>query len=855
MPIHLITALNLHIKHRMGLGLESAIHTASTGMKASEKTINVAGHNLSNANTTGYKSERADFASFLSYTYRLGTSPGMGYSAGTNPTQIGMGVSLAGITTDFSQGSFKEGLTNTDIAINGNGFLVVQKEGSTLDYYTRNGVLKLNNHVKVDPTDPTKTIVNNYLTTNTGLYVMGYGINDKFQIQYEKPLSYLSVPIGEMHIAEQTNTVTVEGILNAVGDDATQGTVLQTPPLTDLSKSAPIGGDSVSITQLTRPVIISTGAAGGNADEGTMTEGDYLYRLVYVNAQGVESDYSAPITATVRGGENSVTLTDLPADIPAEYSSLRIYRAVDTGDPTKTPEFYHVTDWTAGTTYTDGGIVDTTKTLDQSRLGQSQYSYQYYITYTDALGNESRPVAIGDPYNVNNGQTVLSNLPTAVPNENWIGRNIYRSSGSDPTEIHLVGEINNMNPEATFIDRMSSAQLMQQPAVSEAGKENVLVNQNTLLIDVGKFVNGQFVRVFEPGTLTLTPQKGVQELRTATMGITETTTVSQYLNFLNEAYGIRTVADGVLLDQGALGQTINGGSPGAAVIDGSFFLLGNSGTENALVCDSNDMKLTTASGEIKLIDLGWGQDPGNRQDALGASVKTDLQVFDSLGTPITVQMTFVLQSKTDTETTYRWFADSSENQPIDGTAIATGSGVIRFDQHGRLIDPTGTATTVSIERTQVASVTPLDFDFKMDIGALMALATNAPNIQQTYQDGAGAGTLYDFTILPDGVIMGRFTSGVERPLGQIPLATFKNQEGLYKAGDSLFLQGTNSGNAIVGIAGSAGVGSIKSNALELSNTDMGTDIVNMILASAMYRANAKVMTTSNDMFDALLRIN
>jgi len=79
-------------------------------MKASEKTINVAGDNLANANTIGYKYDRADFVDFISYTYRLGTSPGMGYTAGTNPTQIGMGVSLAGITTNFTQGSFKEGL-------------------------------------------------------------------------------------------------------------------------------------------------------------------------------------------------------------------------------------------------------------------------------------------------------------------------------------------------------------------------------------------------------------------------------------------------------------------------------------------------------------------------------------------------------------------------------------------------------------------------------------------------------------------------------------------------------------------------------------------------------------------------
>ena len=104
--------------------------------------------------------------------------------------------------------------------------------------------------------------------------------------------------------------------------------------------------------------------------------------------------------------------------------------------------------------------------------------------------------------------------------------------------------------------------------------------------------------------------------------------------------------------------------------------------------------------------------------------------------------------------------------------------------------------------------------------------------------------------------MGRLTSGVERPLGQIPLATFRNQEGLYKAGDSLFLQSMNSGDPMVNIAGSSsgGVGTFKSHSLELSNTDMGEEMINMILASAMYRANAKVMTTSNEMYDALLRI-
>ena len=824
----------------MGLGLKSAIHTASTGMKASEKTINVSGNNLANANTIGYKYERADFTDFLSYTYNLGSSPGMGYTAGTNPIQIGMGVSLASVKTNFAQGGFKEGMTNRDVAINGNGFIIVQQEGKPdLNYYTRNGALDINRDL--------------YLTTNTGLYVMGYGINDQFQIQYGT-LTNLRIPIGEMHIAEQTNTVTIEGILDAVGDNATEGRVIQTPPMTDLSRSAPVVNEPVSITQLTRPFgedpAQTTGTTGG-----TMPEGNYLYRFAFVDAAGVESDFSSPVAATVQAGENAVTLNNLPG-IPTEYNSLRVYRAVDTGNPTQTPEFYFVTDVT-GTTYTDTGTMDETRILNQSRLGEShQYSYQYYVTYTDVFGNESRPVAVGDPYNINNGQAVLTNLPTAEPDnpDGWIGRKVYRSSGFDPTEIHFVGKIQNMDPNAVLIDRISDSQLLQQPEVNPAGQGNVQIHPGTLLVDVGRFVNGQFVQAFEPGTLTLNPQKGTQELRPATLDITENTTVSEYLLFLNEAFGIRSAMDGVPLDQGDLGRTINGGSPGAAIIDGAIYLLSNAGTANAVEFNSNDMQLRTLSGEMKLIDLGWGQDPSNRQDAVGSSVKTELQVFDSLGSPITVQMTFVLESKTNTETVYRWFADSSENQPVDGSAIATGTGILRFDQNGRLID--ASSTTVSIERTQVASVTPLDFDFEMDIGALMALATNAPNIRQTYQDGAGAGTLYDFTILPDGVIMGRFTSGVERALGQIPLATFRNQEGLYKAGDSLFLQGTNSGDPMVNLAGSAsgGVGTFKSHALETSNTDMGGEMINMILASAMYRANAKVLTTSNEMYDALLRI-
>ncbi len=838
----------------MGLGLHSAIHTASTGMKGAEKTINVSGTNLANANTFGYKAERADFASFLSYTYRYGSTPGMIHTAGSNPLQIGMGTEFAGVTTNFTQGTFQEGMTNSDIAINGPGFLIARPHGSNQTFYTRNGALKVNPNFD--------------LTTNTGLYVMGFGIDDQFRIQ-PGTLTNIKIPINELHIAQATQNTTIAGILDAVGDSATQGTVLQTPPMTDLSKTSPDAEAKLTITQVPRPGVEGyTQTAAQTTAGGAVENGKYVYRFTYVNAAGEESDYSAPTNPLeVSNGQNSVNLSNLP-DLVAGASSLRIYRAHYSEDPNITPEFYCVSEIDPAAQTPPHTFVDERSTaaisdplqpgyrqLSPDRLGQG--SYNYYVTYTDALGNESVPTPM-QSYNLNGGgggQLMLSDIPAVDPANNpdgWTGRRVYRSSAAAPTEIHLVGEIRNMDPNATLTDKMPDAKLLEQPALSESGRGNAQINENTRLIDVGKFENNRFIRTFDEGLLTLTPSKGGENLRTATLEITAETTVSDYLNFLNDAYGIRSTADGVPPDQGALGKTINGGAQGATIIDGAFYFLGNAGEKNALEILPSDMRLTPTGGETRQVDLGWGQDKNNAQNAVGVGESTDMVVYDSLGAPVEVRLTMVLESKSNNETVYRWYADSGSNQPPEGLAIATGTGTLRFDQNGKLLSSSN--NTISVERTDVASESPLDFDFQINVDSLQALAAGTPEIGQTAQDGAAAGTLKDFYILEDGVIMGKFSSGAERPLGQIPVAQFRNQEGLYKAGDSLYQAGTNSGDPMVVTPGEGTGVSIEANKLELSNSDMGQEIINMILASAMYRANAKVMTTSNEMFDTLLRI-
>jgi flagellar hook protein FlgE len=142
----------------------------------------------------------------------------------------------------------------------------------------------------------------------------------------------------------------------------------------------------------------------------------------------------------------------------------------------------------------------------------------------------------------------------------------------------------------------------------------------------------------------------------------------------------------------------------------------------------------------------------------------------------------------------------------------------------------------------------------MDLSAVAALATTKQSLSMTDQDGAGAGVLYDYSIDQNGVIIGTFTSGVTRPLGQVLLAHFVNNEGLVQKGDNLFSVGPNSGQAVIGEAGQGVFGKIRGNSLEMSNTDIGNELIEMIAASAMYRANAKIITTANEMFDALLRI-
>ncbi|MCH7727279.1 MAG: flagellar hook-basal body complex protein [Planctomycetes bacterium] len=256
--------------------------------------------------------------------------------------------------------------------------------------------------------------------------------------------------------------------------------------------------------------------------------------------------------------------------------------------------------------------------------------------------------------------------------------------------------------------------------------------------------------------------------------------------------------------------------------------------------------MTDQTGQVTVPNIAFG----SIQSAVGQSAVADFIVFDSLGIPLQVRVTGVMEQQSGTSTTYRWFADSSDNDPLTGVGIAVGTGSVTFDGEGNVISTTN--TTVSIDRRNVPSQSPLDFD--LDFSSISGLAAEVSSLAAARQDGSGAGKLSTFAIGEDGIIRGSFSNGVTRTLGQVRLARFSNPTGLEQRGQNIFAVGANSGLPVEGNPGQQGLASIVAGALELSNTDIGQNLITLVLASTQFRGNARVITSSQQLLDELLNL-
>ena len=127
-------------------------------------------------------------------------------------------------------------------------------------------------------------------------------------------------------------------------------------------------------------------------------------------------------------------------------------------------------------------------------------------------------------------------------------------------------------------------------------------------------------------------------------------------------------------------------------------------------------------------------------------------------------------------------------------------------------------------------------------------------INSLTNDGYASGLLKSLSVTSDGKISGFFTNGQTADVAQIVLANFSDPEGLKKMGSNLFAETITSGPAIMNVPGASGMGTVASNSLEMSNTDIATEFINMITAQKAYSANARVVTTEDQMLTELINI-
>ena len=191
-----------------------ALFTAVTGLRVHQTRLDVVANNIANTNTVGFRGGRVLFQDLFSQTLRGGSAP-IGTFGGTNPQQVGLGVSVASIDVDHSQGSLITTGNSADLAIQGNGFFILSDGVKT--GYTRDGSFQINaNGTLVDPA--------------TGFRILGFVANDQGFIDTNEAPTDISIPLGGTGIVRSTNTATLIGNLSAESppDPAPLGTVTRT---------------------------------------------------------------------------------------------------------------------------------------------------------------------------------------------------------------------------------------------------------------------------------------------------------------------------------------------------------------------------------------------------------------------------------------------------------------------------------------------------------------------------------------------------------------------------------------------------------------------------------------------------
>ncbi len=806
------------------MSFSQALASGVSGILAHQARLDNIGNNLANINTIGFRRGHVQFGDLFSQTLSSGSGPA-GNRGGVNPIQIGLGVRVAGVTQDFTQGGLETTGRASDMAIEGNGFFIVST--ATQTFYTRDGSFTL---------DPLNRLVN-----SAGLFVQGTNrdpVTGVVADPSQSTLEDLQVPLGSVGGVRETENISFVGNLNAAGDVATTGTRMQSALIFERVAD---GADPLLAASTGAGNVLTVPTA---ADAGRVVAGD----TVFLSGTGINEGLytvtaSNAVAGTITVGQTiAVGLTGVTVHVPATAATdLR---------PT-TP---------GGAAGTIGGAYDQDGVL---LLANHSAEVMPFIDVAGTLGDRAInerffygdvTVPTGDPATEFNGMTV-GDLVSFL--EDVFGINAANDPGNDRPEIPNSIPVGLGGDEGVFDgDPMNEARAI-------FGRTSTLAST---------------VAVSGTGSLSTSTGGTVGSVLTASAGtpfLGLTAGNSILLSGTGVVEGFYTVsavdAAGTWVQLGDATGTVDD-SAGASGLTGvswdlapnRIYINGNLGEDNAI----GSLRFSSGSADIRPFENGV------IADANGESATTTVTVYDSTGSAHLMDVTAVLVNRTSDEATWRWYAQSGDDTTLtespnpfsppgpptivsgSRTDRAVGWGDIVFDRNGLFVrdetDASGSARAINIDREDNAtdpnlSVTP-------DFSGMTQFAADSSLLDLGAQDGFPPGTLQSFAVSQDGTVLGVFSNGVTQSMGTVALADFSNVQGLVTEGGNLFREGANSGTARIGRPQDGGLGLVRGGTLELSNVDLAREFTELIVTQRGFQANARTISAADELLTDLMRI-
>lgn len=833
-----------------------------SGLQAHQVAMDVEGNNISNVNTTGFKYSRADFGTMFSQTVKIATAPTDG-RGGSNPLQIGLGVSVSSTTRIHSQGSVQTTDKNTDVAINGDGFFMVSDDGGLTNYLTRSGDFKL---------DAYGNFVN-----NAGFVVQGWNINwDDQTIDSSRTPQNIFIDPG-MHIpAAKSTEVAIKANLNSglnIGTssrnlyalDSVHGWNTKTQRAEDENDTGTTqfyttSKNAVEVTEkgVDAGSLFNANGQGLNLREGQgiwVSYADAKFTTATAGANGVFNENSQTTQQNVIFWGNKDNAVNLDITLNGVNIQNANIRSLDEA-------IAYINTFTAPTDTRDGTGVKAVKKADGSGI---EFVNDNADGTTDNMKNIDLVVkqtnTAGERFRVTwNQQNQNFTAATVKANGNsaWITGG---TAGLTEERVQIITA-----HKYVYSSTPVNIPPMYNP---DGGPGYDPANQN----NPGTAENNYFQAV--QGDLLNTDSRTFR-----------TTEDLRELLQRDARYGVdydgsgRFEIDGRDVNEGVkVVVTENGNfaisNPNEIPQRPGFVMPGAPGTQDNRTTHNMSFNITAYSNKQGTVSTNdaftkifkafdgvltvGGQIKESEQLKLSA-FSAGLEIYDSLGSKHTLEVQFVKQSTTqDGGNEWQMIIRVPEPAEINTTGEGPTNiivGTARFNNDGSLANYT--PKTINFSPNNGAAPNQ---QIKLSFGTSgsndgLVSSNSASTLTGQATDGYTSGNLKPDAIRVDdkGNILGEFTNGKTFAVAKIAMASVANNSGLEEIGGNLFKVTANSGAIVVGEAGTGGRGEMKTSALEMSNVDLSRSLTELIIIQRGYQANSKTISTSDQMLQTLIQL-